>query len=169
MSLINGEKSPIRVERSSMSAEADVLEMQSLCSQIADRLAESAAQKDRVRAVKSAVKKQNDQGERVEAFGWNRVLEFLCGKARRIDSWEKDLARETVAELKDAERRRRDLEHLEWLESEIARHRAAGEELRGPHIDGLLHFLRVGRGPFSAVEVPRKAADCVEDPNDFSD
>ena len=144
------QRSPMNEENSTMSAEADVAEMQRYCGEIASRTAQSGEWKDRITAVSGAL-----------SVGWNRAYELLRGKARRVDGWEKDNARRVLDELRAAERHRRELEHLAWLESEIARHRASGEELRGPHVDGLEHFLRLARGADSAVAVP--AAETSED------
>lgn len=146
----NEEVSPIRREKSPMfgevpmSAAADVKEMRELCGEIADRLAgKRSAVKDRTQSLVDRL-----------GFEWNRAFELLCGKARRIDSYEKDNARQLLADLKRAEQRQRELDHLGWLECEIARHRASGEELRGAHVDGLEHLLRVARGADSAVALP---------------
>ena len=126
-----------------MSASSDVMEMQSLCGEIADRAVGSGREKERIGAV-----------SRQLGVGWNRALEFLRGKARRVDSWEKDNALRQLAELKDQERRRREAAHLLWLESEIGRLRETSEEFHGPHVDGLEHFLRLARGADSAVAIP---------------
>jgi hypothetical protein len=142
VSLINREKSRQCVERSSMTAEADVNEMQTLCGELAERLAPSGSVKARVNALMGKLK-----------LGENRVVEFLRGKARRVDSWEKDHARRVLEDLRRAERQQRELEHLTWLEAEIGRHRASGSAFRGAHVDGLEHFLRLARGADSAVEV----------------
>jgi hypothetical protein len=80
-----------------MSAEADVAEMQTLCGEIADRLAGpgAAAAKHRVYAVKDAL---------VEVT-LNRAMEFLLAKARIIHSWEKDRARHVLRKLKEQDAR----------------------------------------------------------------
>ncbi len=130
-----------------MSSADDVVEMKTLCGELAERLAPYGGVKARVNALMGKLR-----------LGENRVVEFLRGKARRVESWEKDRARARLARRKDAERQRRELEHLTWLESEIARHRASGEELRGPHVDGLEHFLRLARGEDSTVEVSEAEA-----------
>lgn len=138
-----------------MSAASDVLEMQELCSEIADLSAVTHHMKSRVTAVVKALH------ERVTD---NRAYEFLRGKALRVDSWEKDLARLERDRLRAASRAVRHAEHLAWLESQIGRFEASGEEHVGPHVDGLVHFLRVARGEAGPVALPPD-----EDPTDFSD
>jgi len=91
-----------------MSAADDIFEMKGLCEQIAERLAASSSDKDRVTAIYEALKAK---------VTWNRAFEFLKGKARRIDSWEKDLARAKLQELKRLERDRQKLQHVAWLRS----------------------------------------------------
>lgn len=126
-----------------MSAETDVAEMQSLCGEIARRIAPGASVQEHITALMGKL-----------GFGANRTLEFLRGKARIVQSWEKDHARATLDDLRRAERKQRDLDHLAWLEAEIGRFRASGEELHGPHVDGLVHFLRMARGEDGPVAVP---------------
>lgn len=123
-----------------MSAADDVLDMRDLCAEIAAREVGNGPAKARISAVSRSL-----------GIGWNRALEFLNGKARRVDAWEKDNARRRLAELRERERIERENEHLRWLECEIARHRASGEELRGPLVDGLEHVLRAARGETGAV------------------
>lgn len=137
-----------------MSSSNDVLEMQTICGEIADRLADSAREKDRIGAVLRAFNYR---------IGWNRVLEFLRGRARRVDSWEKDHARAALADIKRAERQRRDHEHLAWLREQIDRAKASGEEFHGAHIDGLEHFLRLGSDPAGPVEVRDADGDTAAD------
>lgn len=147
-SSIDGEISPINMEHASMSAADDVLEMKLLTNDLADRLVGKGAKlAARAGAVLKAI-----GGDITD----NRALELLKGKARRIDGWEKDNARRRLAALRERERLERENEHLAWLECEIARHRASGEELRGPHVDGLEHLLRVARGADGAVAVSRE-------------
>jgi len=131
-----------------MSAADDVLDMRVLCAEIAAREARGGSAKEQITAVSKAL-----------GVGWNRALEFLKGKARRVDAWEKDNARRRLAALRERERIERENEHLAWLECEIARHRASGEEFRGPHVDGLEHLLRLARGADGAVEIPGEAKD----------
>lgn len=126
-----------------MGAADDVFDMRELCSEIASREAPGSSVKERVTVVSRGV-----------GVGWNRALEFLSGRARRVDAWEKEHAKRRVAELRDAERRERESAHLLWLESELGRLRASGEEFHGPHVDGLEHFLRVARGADRPVALP---------------
>jgi len=93
-----------------MSTADDVAEMQTLCGFIADRLAEESNDKSRVSAICSAL------GGRIT---WNRAFEFLKAKARRVDSWEKDLARQQVEKIKRAERERAVRRHTQWLRSTL--------------------------------------------------
>ena len=95
-----------------MSAADDVMEMQSLVRLIADRLSPSKKDKDRTRAIYDAL-----NAHRGELISWNRCFEFLKGKARLVQSWEKDLARQKQQALRDAARRQATLGHVEWLRS----------------------------------------------------
>jgi hypothetical protein len=137
------ENSQKRREITSMSSADDVIEMKSLANELADRL------------VGAGAKLAARAGAVIQAIGGgiteNRALEFLSGRARRVDGWEKDNARRRLAALRNRERIERENEHLAWLECEIARHRASGEELRGPLVDGLEHVLRAARGEAGAV------------------
>jgi hypothetical protein len=126
VSLINREKSPSCVERSSMSAEADVDEMKTLCGELAERLVPTGSVKARVNALMGKLR-----------LGENRVLEFLRGKARRVDSWEKDNARRVLEELREAELRRTTEQRLQWLRTTVEHLRATDEEFHGFDIDGL--------------------------------
>lgn len=97
-----GENSPICEERASMSAADDVLEMQGLTTEIADLLVgKGALLKERV----GAVLKEINSGA-TEPITENRALEFMKGKARRVDAWEKENAERRVAELRRRERER---------------------------------------------------------------
>ena len=125
-----------------MSSADDVLEMKSLTSALADRLVGKGPVKARVGAVADAI-----------GVGANRALEFMKGKARRVDAWEKEHAKRRLEKLERNDELRREHEHLLWLEEQIGRHRASGEELRGPHVDALEHFLRNARGDAGAVAV----------------
>jgi hypothetical protein len=138
-----------------MSAADDVLEMKSLANTIADA------------AVGKGAKLAARAGAVMKAIGGatteNRALEFLRGIARRVDGWEMDNARRREAALRERARIERENDHLAWLECEIARHRASGEELRGPHVDGLVHLLRLARGADSALAVSTEGqASAVE-------
>jgi hypothetical protein len=155
VSLIEREKSPKCVERSSMSSADDVLEMKTLTNLLADLMVGTAALvKERVGAVLDAI--NADASEPISA---NRAGEFLSGKARQILAWEKENAKRRVAELKRARERQREQEHLLWIEEQIGRHRASGEELRGPMVDGLQHFLRLARDPSGAVALHADEAE----------
>lgn len=134
MSPTIGENSPKPRENAKMSSRSDVLEMKGLCERIADCLAHSHRDKERATAVSRRL-----------GVTWNRAFDFLKARAHRVDSWEKDYAREAVAELERAERARKDAEHFAWLEDTVGRLKASGEELRGPHIDAFERVLRLGR------------------------
>jgi hypothetical protein len=144
------EKSKNATERPSMSAADDVIEMKGICNELADRIAGIGAQmQTRVTAVLRAI-----NTEATQPISGNRALEFLKGRARIVQAWEKDNAKRQLEEIKERERTARDNAHLAWLECEIARHRAAGTEFRGAHVDGLLDLLRCTRDATSPVAVP---------------
>lgn len=96
-----------------MSAADDVAEMQTLAEFIADKLAASTKNKDRTNALHAAFNPRVNRGE--ELISWNRCFEFLTGRARLVQSWEKDLARAKRDAIETAERDRRNREHIEWL------------------------------------------------------
>jgi hypothetical protein len=98
-----------------MSAADDVSEMQSLAEYIAERLSISKKDKDRTKALYTAFNPELHRGN--EMVSWNRCFEFLKGKARIVQSWEKDLARAKRDAIKAAERQRRTQEHIAWLRS----------------------------------------------------
>lgn len=75
-----------------MSAADDVLDMRDLCAEIAAREVGAGPAKARISAVSRSL-----------GIGWNRALELLNGKARRVDAWEKDNARRRVEELRRIE------------------------------------------------------------------
>lgn len=95
-----------------MSAADDVAEMQTLAGFIADKLGASTKNKDRTKALYDAL---NPNAHRDELVSWNRCFEFLTGRARLVQSWEKDLAREKRKAIETADRERRQREHIEWL------------------------------------------------------
>ena len=99
-------------ENSPMSAAYVVAEMQTLAGFIADKLAASTKNKDRTKALYDAL---NPNARRDELVSWNRCFEFLTGRARLVQSWEKDLAREKRRAIEATERDRRNREHIEWL------------------------------------------------------
>lgn len=149
-SSITGENSSITKEHASMSAADDVLEMKTLSIELADRLVGKGARlKVRIGVVMKVI-----GGDITD----NRAKEFIKGEARRVDAWEKEHAKRRISELRDAERRERENAHLAWLQTEIARHRASGEELRGPHVDALEHLLRLARHEAGTVAVSEPAA-----------
>jgi hypothetical protein len=125
-----------------MSAADDVFEMKTLASELADRLAgQGAASKSRIATVSKEI-----------GVSWNRALEFLSGKARRVDAWEKEHAKRRIAELRDAERRRLENDYLHWLV-------ASAPEHRGPMLDRLELVLRNARGGASPVALHEAAED----------
>ena len=95
-----------------MSAADDVAEMQTLAGFIADKLGASTKNKDRTKALYDAL---NPNAHRDELVSWNRCFEFLTGRARLVQSWEKDLARAKRQAIEAADRERRNREHIEWL------------------------------------------------------
>lgn len=133
-----------------MSAADDVIEMKSVANELADRMAGIGAQvQTRVGAVLKAI----NAGAR-EPITDNRAYEFLRGRARAVHAWEMSNAKRQLEEIKERERTARDNAHLAWLECEIARHRAAGTEFRGAHVDGLVDLLRMARDEAGPVAVP---------------
>lgn len=149
VSPVRQENSPFREEIAPMSAVADVSEMQGICSEIV-RLLPLGLQKQQVPALAKKI-----------GVTENRALEFLRAKARRIDSWEKDRARQIRDELKRAERRQRELEHVSWLREQVA-----GMGGRGG--DVLQHLLRGAGDEAGAVAVP-EAADAFDRADDNQD
>jgi len=130
------------------SSAADVAEMQRICVEIADRTAASRAKKDRIEAV-------HEMGR----IGWNRALEFLIGKARRIDGWEKDLAREYLAEIKRIEDERVAAKHVAYLNRTLGYLRATDPDLYGPHIDRVERGLAAAGVLDSAVASAGRQSD----------
>ena len=135
---------------------SSLAEMHLLVHEAADYAAPGGNWKERVQAA-----------ARVLNLGWERSKAFYDRDARRVDAEEMDNARAAIQALREAKRRQREQDHLAWLECEIARHRASGEELRGPHVDGLEHLLRLARAADGAMAIPASGTD--EDPNDYSD
>lgn len=124
VSYIRGEESPICEERTSMSSADDVIEMKSLCGEIADWIVgKFAPVKARITVVMSEV-----------SIGENRALELLRGKALRVDGWEKDNARRSVAKLR-AEARRRE------ADATVANLNRAVAYLRSTDPDGYRHDI----------------------------
>jgi hypothetical protein len=142
-----------------MSAAEDVIEMKTLSNELADRLVGIGAQVQvRVGAVLRAI----NAGAKEPITG-NRAYEFLNGRARMVHTWETTNAKRQLRELKERERLARENEHLAWLECEIARHRASGSEFRGPHVDGLEHFLRLARGADGTVALSEADTETTGD------
>lgn len=131
--------SQISRENSEMSSEADISFMENACVRIA-RAKGVHSRQEQVSAMMRALQ--------VSA---NRAYEFLTGKARRVDGFEKDRAREIIARIEAEDAQARHADHLQWLKAEIERHRATGQGIRGPHVDGLEHFLRMAGGDNSAL------------------
>lgn len=119
-----------------------LVEMHALVHEAADYGAPSGGWKERVQAAASALN-----------LGWERAKSFYYGNARRVDAEEMDHARKAIRTIREARSRQRELDHLAWLEREIARHRVSDEELRGPHIDALERVLRAARGEAGAMEI----------------
>lgn len=125
-----------------MSAADDVVEMQTLSEFIADKLASSKKDKDRTKALYDAL---NPDAHRDELVTWNRCFEFLKGKVRIVQSWEKDLARAKRDAIEAAERVRRNQAHIEWLRFIHEQATADGEDVDSPEIAALERVLsRVG-------------------------
>lgn len=111
---------------------SSVGEMSCMVHEVADYAAPAGNWKERVGAA-----------ARFFGFGWERTKAFYYRDARRVEAEEMDHARREIARLRAEARSRRDAEHLAWLREQIDRHRASGEELRGPHILALEHVLRM--------------------------
>lgn len=143
VSPVRQENSPFREEIAPMSAIADVSEMQGICAEIV-RLLPVGLQKQQVPELARKI-----------GVTENRALEFLRAKARRVDSWEKDVARRLRDDLRRAEQRRREHEHLTWLQEQMA-------GMDGGGVDALQHLLRRGGYEAGAVAVP-EAFDPADD------
>lgn len=130
-----------------MSPASDVLEMKSLCGEIADLAAKSHHLGSRIAAVVRALHGQVTD---------NRAYEFLRGKALRVDSWEKDLAREERDRLR-AEAERRDIARfLDRLESSRSYLETSDPDIHGPEIAALERALAAARGAGSSLAVPEQ-------------
>lgn len=132
MSQTEGESSPSRVE-GSMSPADDVIEMQGFCTEIADLLRLPANLKDRTNELQRLMGR--------DLFGWNRINEFLRGKARRVDGWEKDHARRILEQQREADLSAKAVRHVAWLRSTVEHFQTAGEELDGFDVAGLERAL----------------------------
>lgn len=137
-------------ENAAMSAASDVLEMQQLCGEIADRSAATHHIKSRVAAIVRAL--QNKVSD-------NRAYEFLRAKALRIDSWEKDLARQERDRLRALADQRDAARFLGRLASTQSYLEASDPELYRADIAALGRALDAGRRAGSAVAVPPDAED----------
>ena len=89
---------------------------------------------------------------RVLNLPFARAKAFYYREPRRVTAEEMDHARSAIRALRNQRRARRHAEHLAWLECQIGRFRASGEELHGPHVDGLEHLLRMARADAGAVD-----------------
>lgn len=123
-------------------------EISMLVREVADLTAPSQNWKDRVSAAARAL-----------GLPFGRVKSLYYGEARRVDAEEMDSARAAARELREQARIDRENSHLAWLESEIGRLRASGQEFRGAHADGLEHFLRMARGADSALALQQAGED----------
>ncbi len=88
---------------------------------------------------------------RVLNLPFPRAKAFYYREPRRVTAEEMDHARAAIRNLREQRRQRRDAEHVAWLREQIERHRASGEELRGPHIVALEHVLRMAGDQAGAV------------------
>jgi len=148
-----------------MSPAEDVREMQSITVELAERLVGAGAQlQKQVSAVVKAF-----TVERVKLISDNRALEFIKGKARRVDAWEREHAARQLEELRERERIARDSAHFAWLEGEIARHRVSGTEHRGSHVLALEHLLQRARAEAGLPAEDHAQFDEGCEPADFSD
>jgi len=137
-----------------MSAADDVAEMQTLAGFIADKLAASTKNKDRTKALYDAL---NPTAHRDELISWNRCFEFLTGRARTVQSWEKDLARAKRDAIRDADRERKTAEHVAWLQSIYEQAEASGANLDRPEIAVLQRALSAVGALAGAVGNPSQA------------
>lgn len=142
MSPITRENSPKDRENANMSAASDVLEMSSLCGEIADRTAVSHHVGSRIAAILEAFRPTKKEPPRISE---NRAFEFLRGKALRVDSWEKDVARTEVARLRAEQEQRENARFIERLGDTLAHLEASRPDLHRTEIDVLRRTLsRVG-------------------------
>lgn len=142
-----------------MSAADDVAEMQTIAGFIADKLSASKKNKDRTKALYDAL---NPKANRDELVSWNRCFEFLTGRARLVQSWEKDLARDKRKAIETAERNRRTREHIEWLRFIHEQAAADGADMDRADIAALERVLsRVG-GLDRAVGNPKLRRSAAE-------
>ncbi len=88
---------------------------------------------------------------RVLNLPFARAKAFYYREQRRVTAEEMDNARAAIRQLREQRRTAKHAEHLAWLEGQIGRFRASGEELHGPHVDGLEHLLRMARADRGAL------------------
>ncbi len=112
-----------------MSPEADVAFMVNACDEIASARSRGPSMQQKVDAVMKALRVSE-----------NRAYEFLKGKARRVDGFEKDRARAIKAEIEAENANRKRAEHIEWLRSTIEHLR---EENAGVDSHEVAHVERV--------------------------
>lgn len=134
------ENSPEARENANMSAASDVLEMRGLCGEIADRTAISHHVGSRIAAILDAFRPERKK-RNAPLITENRATEFLRGKALRVDSWEKDIARSEVARLRAEQRQRENEQFLAHLGDTLAHLEASGAELHRSDIDVLRRTL----------------------------
>ena len=123
-----------------MSAASDVLEMQGLCGEIADRTAISHHAGSRIASILDVFRPERKK-RNPPLISENRAHEFLRGKALRVDSWEKDVARSEVARLRAEERRRENERFIAHLGDTLAHLEASGSDLHRADIDVLRRTL----------------------------
>lgn len=137
-----------------MSCADDVLEMQSICDELASRLTLSKAWKDRIAALQSVFRDERGR----PLFTWNRTYEFLCGKARRVDSWEKDFARKELRKIEAVERRREAANLVGNLNRTVAYLRSTDPDGHRHDIDAVERTLALA-GVFDRALAPPAAGD----------
>lgn len=127
-----------------MSPASDVQEMQDICAELATLL-----------RLPDSIQARTNELRRLfgrERFGWNRINEFVRGKARRVDGWEKDLARKVRDDIRREARQRREHEHLAWLAEQT-------KGMDGGAADVLQRLLCRAGYVDSPVAVPETEAD----------
>lgn len=144
MPQIMREKSQNSKENAVMSPASDVLEMQELCGEIADLSAASHHLGSRIAAVVKALRNQITD---------NRAYEFLRGKALRVDSWEKDLAREERNRLRVEAERREIARFLDRLASTRTYLASSDPDIHEPEIAALERALDAARRAGCSVAV----------------
>ena len=126
-----------------MCPEADVAFMEDACLKIAQSKATGSSMKQKIGAIVDALRVTE-----------NRAYEFLRGKARRIDGYEKDRAREVLEQIEAENARREEAEHVEWLRTTYQRLREAGEGENSRDVARLEHLLRKLGAFDSALAIP---------------